>query len=339
MRTLRAFLIRLGGCFGRRRRERELAEEFESHLAMHVEDNLRSGMSAEQARREAALKLEGLEPVKESMRDRASLPWLEAAWQDFRYALRGLRRCPGFAVTAIMSLALGIGASVAIFTVVDNVLLRPLPYRDPSRLVMVWETHYDSRNVVSPGNYLDWKAQNEVFETMAAFRDGSSALLEGGRAEELREQWMSAELLPMLGVRPFRGRLFTTAEDRPGAQDALLISYRLWRRWFGGDEGIVGRKVQVNSTPRTIIGVLPAGFYFRNRATGSLGAARTQSGPRLSQDIRPLHVERGPHQAGGDSGPSAGSDGGGGAKPRNGVPGVQQELGRECRAAARFPGQ
>jgi putative ABC transport system permease protein len=192
-------------------------------------------------------------------------------WYDLRYALRGLRRSPGFALTAILSLALGIGASVSIFTISDNLLLRPLPYRDPARLMMVWETvrqHAGTEhNVVSPANYLDWKAQNDVFETMAGFREGPSVLMDGDRAEELSKQLVSADLFPLLGVHPIRGRLFIAAEDRPAADTVLLISYRLWQSWFGGEESVIGRRVQVNATPRTIIGVMPPGFYFRNRET------------------------------------------------------------------------
>jgi putative ABC transport system permease protein len=192
-------------------------------------------------------------------------------WHDVRYALRGLRRSPGFAVTAILSLALGIGASVSIFTISDNLLLRPLPYRDPARLMMVWETVRQQagseHNVVSPANYLDWKAQNDVFETMAGFREGPSVLTDGDRAEELSKQLVSAGLFPLLGVHPVRGRLFTAAEDRPASDTVLLISYRLWQNWFGGDESVIGRRVQVNATPRTIIGVMPPGFYFRKRET------------------------------------------------------------------------
>jgi putative ABC transport system permease protein len=168
-------------------------------------------------------------------------------------------------------LALGIGASISIFTVADNLLLRPLPYRDPARLMMVWEAHRTlggtEHNVVSPGNYLDWKSQNDVFEAMAAFREGPSVLMDGDRSEELSKQLVSADLFPLLSVSPVRGRLFTAAEDRPASDTVLLISYRLWQSWFGGDEGVIGRRVQVNATPRTIIGVMPPGFYFRNRET------------------------------------------------------------------------
>jgi putative ABC transport system permease protein len=196
---------------------------------------------------------------------------LETTWQDIRYAVRGLARNPGFAATAIGSLVLGIGASIAIFTVTDNLLLRPLPYRDAGRLEMVWErstrrTGMEDHNVVSPANYFDWKRQNDVFESIAAFRDVRSVLMDGGRSEELEKQAVSAELLPMLGVQPIRGRLFTAQEDVPDSQ-ALIISYRVWQSWFGGEEDIVGRKVQVNSTPRTVIGVMPPGFYLLSHET------------------------------------------------------------------------
>ena len=196
--------------------------------------------------------------------------WTEEVYRDLGYSLRGLARKVGFTTAAVLSLALGIGASVAIFTVVDNLLLRPLPYRDPARLVMVWSSNPRrsiEQNVVSPADFLDWKAQNTVFESIAVFRPVRAVFSDGNRVEEVAKQQVTADLLPMLGVRPVRGRLFTAEDDRPGADDALLISYRLWQSWFGGDEGIIGRKVQVNATPRTVVGVMPVGFYFRDRET------------------------------------------------------------------------
>ena len=269
IRSLRAFPVRMAGLFRRGRRERELAEEFESHFAMHVADNLRRGMSESQALREARLKFGSVDSFKESMREGSTVTVLETAWQDLRYAIRGMRANRGFAAAAIFSLALGIGASVAIFTLADNLLLRPLPYRQPDRLMMVWEsnTHLrdDARNSVSPANYFDWKKQNTVFESMAAFTEGRAAFSTGDRVEELEEQYVSAELLPMLSVRPWRGRFFTAAEDLPKAPDVVLISYRLWQSWFGGEDSAVGRTVQIRSKPFTIIGVMPPGFYFRNR--------------------------------------------------------------------------
>jgi len=237
---------------------------------MHIDDNLRAGMGVDEARRQALVKFGGMESVKESVRDRWTLTWLETAWQDVRHAARGLRRSPAFSATAMVSLALGLGASLAIFTVADNLLLRPLPYRDPSQLVMIWEASPSQgfdHNVVSPGNYFDWKTQSGVFEAMAGLRDSRSVLIDGDRTEEFGKQSVTADFLPLLGVQPVRGRLFTAKEDLAAAHDdsLLLISYRLWQNWYGGEEQVIGRKVQINSTPRTIIGVLPRGFYFRNR--------------------------------------------------------------------------
>ena len=196
---------------------------------------------------------------------------LETVMQDLRYALRSLRKSPGFAITAILSLALGLGASTAIFSIADGLLLRPLPYRNPAQLMMLWEAERTGgvkNNVISPGNYFDWKTGNTVFDSMAAFHEKPAVLTYGSHSEELGNQAMSAELLPMLGVTPIRGRLFTRDEDTAAGHSAsvVLISYRVWQSWFGADPKIIGRQVQVNSTPRTIIGVMPPDFYFRNRA-------------------------------------------------------------------------
>lgn len=271
MKSLRAFFVRLAGAFGKARREREFSAEYESHLAMHIDDNLRAGMSPEQARRQALLKSGRPESTKESMRDRWTLLWLETTWQDIRYALRGLRRSPAFSITVILSLALGLGASLAIFTITDDLLLRPLPYPHASEIAMVWEsnqTHEElDENSVSPGNYLDWKSANGVFQSMAALRDIRSVLTVGDRAEELHSQETSFDFFPLLGVHPLRGRLFTAKEDGPGSHPVILISYRVWQGWFAGGEDVLGRKVKMNGTLRTIIGVLPPSFYFRNRAT------------------------------------------------------------------------
>ena len=196
---------------------------------------------------------------------------LDSIWQDIRYSIRGLLRNGSFSATAVLSLLLGIGASLAIFTVTDSLLLRPLPYRESGRLVMVWERNMrqtgEEHNVVSPGNYLDWKQQNDVFESMAGFRAATSVLTVGSRSEQLVKQLVTADLFPMLAVPPVRGRLFTAEDDKPGVNSALIISYRVWQSWFGGDEAVIGRTVQVNSTPRTIIGVMPPGFYLLDRDT------------------------------------------------------------------------
>lgn len=272
MRKVRSIAIRLARLFGASRREREWNAEFESHLEMHIEDRMRAGATAEEARRQALVEFGGIESTKDSMRDQAGFVWLDTTLRDVGYALRGLRRSPAFTLTAVLSLALGLGAGLAVFTVADNLLVRPLPYRDASRLVMIWENRGgDGHNVVSPANYLDWKSQNDVFEDIAALSPARSAILTGnGRAEEFLEQSVTANFFPLLGIHPVRGRLFTGKEDRAPGQ-VVLIGYRLWQSWFGGDENIIGRQVQINSLTMTIIGVLPANFYFLNRETDLWG--------------------------------------------------------------------
>ena len=268
MSAARRVFAGLLGMFRKSQRERDMADEFDSHFQMHVEDNLRAGMTAGEARREAALRFGSVESAREGIRDMSTSMWLEITVRDLQYALRGLRRNPGFAVTAILSLTLGIGASLSIFAVADGLLLRPFPFREPDRIVMVWERNVKLKaehNPISPGNYRDWKAQNHVFESMASFGDGRAVLSDGDRVEELRNRFATADLLPMLGVQPLRGRFFTAEEDLPKGPNVIVISYRLWQSWFGGDDGVIGRTVQLRSQPTTIIGVLPPLFYFRDR--------------------------------------------------------------------------
>jgi len=268
MAPVKRILARLAGLFRKSHREREIADEFESHFQMHIEDNLRAGMTLGEARRRTLLKFGGVDSAKEAVRDMSTTLWIENTFRDLRYAVRGLLRTPSFSMTAVLSLALGIGASLAIFAVADSLLLRPLPFRDPNRVVMVWERNIRTKNLhnpISAANYFDWRAQNNVFESMAAFGDGRVVLSYGDRVEELRTRFATAGMLPMLGVKPFRGRFFTEEEDAPKGPDVVVISYRLWQGWFAGDDAIVGRKIQVRSKPATVLGVLPPGFYFLDR--------------------------------------------------------------------------
>ena len=184
--------------------------------------------------------------------------------RDFVYAFRGLLRAPGFAAIAILTLALGIGANAAVFSVVDGILLKPLPYTNPGELVMVWEHNLrrDNRtNVVGPGNYLLWRDQQTSFTDMAAVFRTAVNLSEGGAPEELRAQLVGEPLFRILGVAPQQGRVFTPQEDAP-PRAKMLISHGLWQRRFGGDPNIVGRSVRVSDQSMEIIGVMPAGFRF-----------------------------------------------------------------------------
>jgi putative ABC transport system permease protein len=192
-------------------------------------------------------------------------------WQDLRYGARVLLKNPGFTLIAVLSLALGIGANTAIFSLVDAVLLRPLPFHEPERLVMVWEDATSlgfPRNTPAPANYADWKAQNQVFEDMAALSWDNFALTEEGEPEKVEAQAVTANFFPLLGVKPMLGRAFTQEEDRPGANRVVLISYGLWQRRFGGDPALIGKDILLDGQKRTVLGVMPPGFQFLSKVTG-----------------------------------------------------------------------
>lgn len=191
---------------------------------------------------------------------------------DFRFGARMLLKNPAITLIAVLALTLGIGANTAIFTVVNAVILGSLPYDHPEQLVTVWEKREGrDQNVINLGNFSDWKQQNNVFTDMAAFVDTRINLIGEGAPEELPGQYVTTNLLPLLGVHPVRGRLFAADDGRDGQAEVAVISYSLWQRRFGGDEGIVGRKVTLNNLPNTVVGVLPENFTWhvpRNSRTG-----------------------------------------------------------------------
>jgi predicted permease len=243
------------------RKRRALDRELQQEIAFHREMRARDA---------GAPPFGNETQIREEMREMWTFVWLETAWHDVRYALRGLHRNPGFASTAILSLALGIGASVAIFTVADNLLLRPLPYKDPNSLVMVWEINSrrdGSNNVISPANYFDWRKRNHVFSEMAglAFPYTIAFGEPGGPAEELGYRSATPEFLPLLGVNAAIGRVFTPDDALPGAKPVALISDRLWHRRFVSDPAVIGKVVHLDGDVATIVGVLPASFYFLDR--------------------------------------------------------------------------
>jgi predicted permease len=192
---------------------------------------------------------------------------MDALIRDFRYGLRLLRKSPAFALITIATLALGIGANTAIYSIVDSVLIRPLPYDEPDRVVMVWEDASDigfTRNTPAPANYFSWKAMNRVFADMAATRSGSANLTIDGPPEQIVGRRVTANFFSLLGVQPAAGRTFTEDEDRSGAP-VTVISYGLWQRRYAGNANVIGRDILMNGSRRTIIGVMPRSFVFRNR--------------------------------------------------------------------------
>jgi macrolide transport system ATP-binding/permease protein len=263
MKRLRALMLRVAGLFGGARRERELADELDSHLQMHIDDNLRSGMTPEQARRDAVLRLGGVERTKQAYRERRTLPQMENVVGDLRFAVRQLVKHPGFAATAIVVLALGIGASVAIFGFVDAALLEPLPYANPGRLMSVNESSVESpRWPLSYPDYLDWQRLNKSFSSLDVYSGGGYILRTSSGAEQVQAERVSGGFFQTLGVRPMLGRDFYADENRPAGPDVLLLSYGAWLHRFGARSDAVGQTVDLDGRAFTVIGVLPREFSF-----------------------------------------------------------------------------
>src|ERR1044071_4621585 len=244
MRQLRAWLLRFKGLFSKGARERDFADELESHLQLHIDDNIRAGMSSQEARRVAVMKLGGVDQTKEAYRDRTTIPLLESLIQDLRFTLRQLRKNPAFTITATAMVALGIGASVAIFAFVDAALIKPLPYKNPSRLLFVTETTPDiPRAAISYPDYLDWKKQNRVFDSMDVYGARGYAISTSTGVEMVPGARISDGLFRTLGVTPVLGRDFYSGEDLPEAPRTVILSYASWQKRFGGQQGIVGQPI------------------------------------------------------------------------------------------------
>src|ERR1044071_3614001 len=251
--------------------DRELTEELGAHVDLLTDQKIREGLEPEAARRAALLEVGGVEQVKERVREvRMGRP-LDDLWQDLRYALRGLRKQRAFTAVAVITLALGIGANTAIFTVINTVLLKPLPYDNPDQLVMLTETVADRPAGVSYQNFVDWRNQNTVFDNVAALRPRESFNLTGtGESERLQGRLVSANFLSTLGVKPIRGRDFSAEEDQPGANPVAIISHALWQRRFGADESILGKQLTLNGQQFTVIGITPPNFQYRSEADVSV---------------------------------------------------------------------
>ncbi len=196
---------------------------------------------------------------------------MESLIKDIRYGVRSLLKHPGFTCIAVLTLALGIGANTAIFSVVNAVLLRMLPFREPDRLVMVWEDASLAgfpRNTPAPANYADWKSQNQVFEEMAALDQRSFNLTGDGEPEKIEANGVTANFFGLLGIKPILGRVILPEEDKPEANKVVMLSYSLWQQRYGGDRGVVGRELLLNGEKYTVVGVMPAGFQFMESRIG-----------------------------------------------------------------------
>lgn len=292
MRRLRAWFSKLGELFSKRRREQELSAELDSHVQLHIDDNLRAGMSPAEARREAIMKLGGLEQTKEQYRERRGLPLLEVFLQDLRFGARMLRKNPGFTLVAALTLALGIAANATIFSFVSAVLYKRPPVYDPDRVMVVYGTSAargwgTSLSPISAPNYFTWKRENRVFSDLAALEPYTSVNLTGrDEPERITANRVTANYFSVIGVAPELGRSFAAGEDQPGHDRVVLLDYGFWIQKFGSDPDVVGKTIRVNGQEHTVIGVLPQRFQllsFRSQVWLPLVLDESKQGAAVRQ--------------------------------------------------------
>jgi len=257
------FIRRVLALFRWRSRDRDMEREMAFHVDSLARDYARDGLSDVDAQRAARRQFGNLTRLKERGHDERTMRLVEDVTRDVRHAARGLRRSPGFSLAVILTQALGIGGNTAVFSLVDQLLLRPLPYPDGDRLVMVEESvganpHAD----VSPANWLDWQRESRTFRRFAAWRSLSFTLTGTGEPRRVNVQQVSSEFFPLLGVAPLLGRAISDEDDRPNGRRVAVLSYRAWQEQLGGDERAIGRTVQLDDRPYEIVGVMPAGFRF-----------------------------------------------------------------------------
>lgn len=256
---LRVLASRICGLLMSRRLDEDFQQEIESHLALLTEENLRQGLTPEDARRAARVSLGGVTQLRETHRKLRGLPWLETLAQDVRYGLRMLRKSPGFTFVAVLTLALGIGATTAIFSVVDAVLLHPAPYVKPAQLLEISErSPQGEKDSVSVGDFTDWEAQNQAFQGVAAYMPWEFHTLTGaGQPDEVWASPVSVNLFHLLGINAVLGRTFVANESQ-----AVALSHEYWRSHFSADPKIMGKTLTLDGKPHTVVGVAPADFEF-----------------------------------------------------------------------------
>jgi predicted permease len=281
VRRLRAALTRLTAFLSRDERSaRGFDAELESHLQLHVDDNIRAGMVPDEARRQAILKLGGIDRTRQAYREQASAPMLEHLVQDLQFALRHLVKAPAFTVTAVVTMALGFGAALAIYAFVDAALVEPLPYRDPGRLVEVTER---SRQVphanMSHPDYVDWKRQQTVFSGFDVHNARRFSLSTPAGLVPVRGGRVSPGFFQTLGVAPVAGRDFHDGDDVPNGPGVAIISDAAWHTYFGARPDVVGQSATLDGTPSTIVGVLPGSFHFALRGPVEFWVPFRAAGP------------------------------------------------------------
>jgi putative ABC transport system permease protein len=293
---LRSLVNRLRAIFSRQRFENRLDEEMQAHLELLVQENLARGMDLQDASESARRTFGGTALVKEDCREERGWVFWDGVAQDARYAWRQFRRNPGYVAVAIIVLALGIGATTVMFTVADAVLLRPLPFPHPDRLVMLWRTNLKgspASGTLSYPEFLDYRRQDHAFSHMAAFRSGVDFTLTGReQAARLRGAVVSADMFRLLGIKPILGRGFSAADDKPTAAGLpVVISHQLWVSEFASDHNIVGSSITLNRELFTVTGVMPAGFQFPIQADPvDVWTTMAYYAVHMNQSIRSLYA-------------------------------------------------
>ena len=274
----------------RRRRADEFSREIEAHIALEADENRSRGLSGEEAVRRARVKFGSGRRVRENEWERDTMKPFDSLFRDVRYAVRTLGRTPGFTIAAVLVMALGIGANTALFTVVRSVLLKPLPFREPDRLIQIYEESPNGKRTyswVAPGMYSAWKQQSPSVEEMAIYGTDSISLSgDGGPLpERIRYAECSWNLFPMLGVQPMLGRSFVEADDRPDAAGTVVLTHSLWMRRYAGDKAILGKTILLDARPYTVVGVLPAWFNYPDLPTQLWAAIYHEKGPEQMRQV------------------------------------------------------
>lgn len=268
MGKLRALWMRLRSMFGGKPAEAEISRELETHLEIHVEDNLRAGMTPEEARRQALIRLGGMEQTQQKWRERRTLPWLETLGRDMSFALRQLRKSPGYTITAVLTLALGVGANSAVFTVINDAMLRSLPVQRPDQLVTIGYRSPDVSRFLAVQFWPVMKVLQQRLRGVSGLAGWSGSMVtvpdEQDTLRSVGADLVTGNALSMLGVRPVLGRLLTTSDDVPGGPTGgwpVVLDYGFWLSNFHGDPAVVGRHMHISGQLAVVVGVLPPDFH------------------------------------------------------------------------------
>ena len=294
MSTIKGFAARARALVFRRTTQQSLDDEIAFHIEQETAKNVRLGMSPADARREALVQFGGLTRVREAHQDVYAARPLEELVADTRYTLRTMRRTPVLAAAAILTLALGVGANTAIFSAVNAVILKPLPFSKPGQLYMLWEENPEKgwyKQVAAPANMLDWKEQVAAFADVMAYSDmmGTSTLTDGGEPTIVKPARATGNFFSLLGARAALGRTFVDAETWRTGHRVAVLSHHLWRDRFGSDRGVVGRTIQVDGVPVEVIGVMPPGFDYPNEKVDLWGPFAWDPASRQRPSFRRAH--------------------------------------------------